>query len=89
MPGKHFIYIVRCRNGDLYTGYTTDVARRIETHNRGEGARFTRGRGPVELVYSEEFASKSEAMAREAYIKRLPRIKKLKMIAVSEDAGQH
>jgi len=88
LADKHYTYIVRCCSGVLYTGYTTDLPKRIETHNRGEGAKFTRGRGPVELVYFEEFTSKSEAMSREAYIKSLPRTKKLKMIAVMEDAGQ-
>lgn len=85
MSGKHFAYIVRCRDGVLYTGYTNDLERRIRHHNEGKGAKFTRGRGPLEIVYFEEFTTKSEAMMREAEIKRLTRPEKLKLIGEMEN----
>lgn len=80
MTDKHFTYILRCSDGTLYTGYTIDMEKRVNRHNLGKGARFTRGRGPVEVVYYEEFSSKNEAMVRESEIKRLNRQKKLRMI---------
>ncbi|PKM81474.1 MAG: hypothetical protein CVU89_09495 [Firmicutes bacterium HGW-Firmicutes-14] len=84
MGSKYFTYMIKCRDGRLYTGYTNDLEGRIRKHNSGRGAKFTRGRGPVELVYSEDFPSKEEAMAREAQIKRLTRPEKLRMIVVTE-----
>lgn len=80
MAGNYFIYIVRCRDGTLYTGYTNDIEERIRKHNRGEGAKFTRGRVPVELVYWEEFSTREEAMQREWAIKQLDRKKKLNLV---------
>ena len=75
--GEHFVYIVECNDGTLYTGYTTDVSRRIDEHNSGVGAKYTRGRTPVELAHIEEYGSKSEAMSREYEIKQLSREEKL------------
>ena len=75
--------MVRCRDGSLYTGYTNDLDNRIETHNSGRGAKYTRSRLPVELVYFEEFSTKEEAMSREWHIKRLKRLQKEKLIAGS------
>ncbi|MHB9093751.1 MAG: GIY-YIG nuclease family protein [Eubacteriales bacterium] len=89
MESKYFTYIVRCRNGVLYTGYTNDVDRRVKKHNQSKGAKFTRGRGPIEVVYTEKFCTKGEAMVREAEIKRLTRPEKLKLIAVMENDGGH
>jgi len=74
------LYILRCGDGSLYTGITTDVPQRLEQHRTGKGAKYTRGRGPLELVYTEDCADKSEALRREAAIKALPRTEKLKMI---------
>jgi putative endonuclease len=71
-----FVYIVRCRDGSLYTGISNDVAARVAVHNRGRGARYTRGRGPVTLVYVERRRSRSTALRREAAIKALPRAEK-------------
>jgi putative endonuclease len=73
------VYILRCGDGTLYTGITTDVGRRIEEHNAGKapGARYTRGRRPVELAYIEDAASRAAASRREATIKRLDRRSKL------------
>jgi putative endonuclease len=81
--GDHFVYIVECDDGTFYTGYTTDVERRVEEHNAGTGARYTRGRTPVEVIYTETYASKSEAMSREYAIKQLRRPQKEKLV----DAG--
>lgn len=76
----HFTYIVRCRDGSLYTGWTTDLARRVETHNSGKGAKYTRSRRPVELVYYEEFAMKEDALRREREIKKLTRTAKEQLV---------
>ena len=76
-----YVYIVRCSDGSLYTGWTTDVERRIKLHNQGRGAKFTRGRGPVRLVHLESFTNKSDALKREAAIKKLTRVKKEQLIA--------
>lgn len=72
--------MVECRDGSLYTGWTTDVEERIKTHNEGTGAKYTRSRLPVRLVYFEEVDSRSAALKREAAIKKLTREKKLKLI---------
>ena len=76
----HYIYIVRCADDTLYTGWTTDLARRIAAHNGGTGAKYTRPRRPVTLLYHETFATKEEALRREYAIKQLPREKKLQLI---------
>ncbi len=75
-----FVYIVRCSDDTLYTGATNNVARRIEKHNRGKGARYTKKRRPVTLLKSWEFPSKSDAMKEEYRIKQLSRDEKLKLI---------
>ncbi|MEP7358479.1 MAG: GIY-YIG nuclease family protein [Anaerolineales bacterium] len=72
-----FVYIVRCADGSLYTGWAVDVDRRVKTHNAGRGARYTRSHRPVELVYSEELPTRTEAMKRELAIKAYSRAKKL------------
>lgn len=72
----HYVYIVECSDGTLYTGYTTDVERRVEEHDAGEGAKYTRGRTPVRLVHVEEYETRSAAMSREAEIKSLSRDEK-------------
>lgn len=74
------MYILRCADETLYTGYTTDLERRVEEHNEGTGAKYTRGRTPVELVYTEVYDSQSEAMSREYEIKQLSRTDKLELI---------
>ena len=76
----HYVYILRCYDGSLYTGWTTDLKQRVKAHNEGKGAKYTRSRRPVELVYHEEFETKSEALKREAAIKRLSREEKLTLI---------
>jgi putative endonuclease len=76
----HWVYVLRCADGTLYTGYTTDVERRVAEHDAGEGAKYTRGRHPVELVHVEGYASRSAAMAREHEIKALSRAEKLQLV---------
>ena len=75
-----FVYIVRCADGTLYTGWTTDVERRIAQHNAGRGARYTRMRRPVALVYREEVPDRSAAMRREVAIKKLDRERKERLV---------
>lgn len=83
---KYFVYMVRCADGSLYTGYTDDLARRLRTHNAGKGAKYTRTRLPVVLVYSEEFETAGQAMSREWHLKRLPRAEKLALIGENYEA---
>jgi putative endonuclease len=75
-----YCYIVECADGTYYTGWTTDPQRRVKTHNAGRGARYTRMRGPVRLVYLEELPDRSSAMKRERAIKALPHKKKKQLI---------
>lgn len=75
-PEKNYTYILRCADGTFYTGWTNDLAHRLQTHNAGCGGKYTRSRLPVELVYYEIFETRSEAMKREAAIKRLSRKEK-------------
>ena len=77
---KNVTYILKCNDNSLYTGWTNDITHRLKMHNEGKGAKYTRGRGPVELVYLEEFETKQEAIIREAKIKRLTRKEKLLLI---------
>ena len=74
------VYILQCADGTLYTGWTTDLERRLRAHNSGQGARYTRGRRPLHLVYQEEQPTRSAAQRREAAIRRLSRADKLKLI---------
>jgi len=75
-----FTYILQCRDGTLYTGWTTDLERRVADHNAGRGARYTRGRRPVRLVYWEEYSTSAEAQRRERALRGLSRRKKLALI---------
>ncbi|MCD6288072.1 MAG: GIY-YIG nuclease family protein [Candidatus Hydrogenedentes bacterium] len=75
----YYVYMLRCADDTIYTGITTDLERRVRVHNDGKGAKYTRTRTPVELVYSEPFESKSEALKREWQIKKLSRSEKLQM----------
>ena len=74
------MYILRCGDGSLYTGWTNDLEKRFKAHVEGKGAKYTRGRGPLELVYFEKFDNKIDAMKREYAIKRLKRVQKEKLI---------
>ena len=77
---SNYVYILRCGDGSLYTGWTNHLEERVAAHRAGRGAKYTRGRGPVELVYWECFSTREEAMRREYAIKRLSRADKLKLI---------
>ena len=76
----NYTYILRCSDGTYYTGWTNHLKKRVDVHNSGCGAKYTRGRTPVELVYFEEFQTKEEAMSREAAIKKLTRKEKEKLV---------
>lgn len=76
---KFYTYMLRCADGSLYTGYTTDLEKRVEAHNSGKGAKYTRMRRPVELIYFETYTSKQEAMRREALIKQMTKREKEKL----------
>ena len=78
---KNYVYILRCADGTFYTGWTTDPERRTKVHNSGKGAKYTRARRPVELIYYEEFDDKIEAQRREWAIKQLTRAEKEELIA--------
>ena len=73
---RNYTYLVRCADGTFYCGWTNDLDKRIKAHNEGRGAKYTRSRRPVTLVYWEEFSTKTEAMQREAAVKKLTRQQK-------------
>lgn len=80
----NFTYMLRCGDGSIYTGWTNDIRRRLEDHRNGTGAKYTRGRGPLELIYLEVSNSRQEAMQLECTIKKLKKIEKL---ALAETSG--
>lgn len=75
-----FVYMLRCKDGSLYTGWTNNLEHRLAMHSSGRGAKYTRGRGPLELVYSEELPDKEAALRRECAIKKLRREQKLALL---------
>lgn len=75
----NYTYIVKCKDGSLYTGWTNNLMKRISAHNAGQGARYTKSRRPVELVHCEVFETKEEAMRREYAIKQMTRAQKIKL----------
>ncbi|MCI1964735.1 MAG: GIY-YIG nuclease family protein [Oscillospiraceae bacterium] len=77
---KHYAYMLRCADETIYCGYTTDLSHRIKVHNSGKGAKYTRSRRPVQLVYQESFSSKREALQREASLKKLTHYEKVTLI---------
>lgn len=77
----HLVYVLECADGSYYTGYTTDLQRRVREHEDGEGAKYTRGRAPVEVVHVEEFDSRSAALSREYEIKQLSRTRKERLVS--------
>ncbi len=80
----YFVYLLECRDNSYYCGYTTDLEKRVETHNKGNGAKYTSKRRPVRLIYSEEYATRTEAMRRELAIKKLGRAGKTALLAAAE-----
>ena len=83
MTTAHFVYVIECADDSFYTGYTTDVERRVAEHDAGDGAKYTRGRTPVELRHTERFDTKRAAMAREYEIKQLSRPQKERLVGES------
>ena len=84
----NYVYILQCADGSLYTGWTNHLEERVKAHSTGRGARYTRPRRPVQLVYYEMFATKQEAMKREAAIKKLSHAEKLRLVQSSGMAGK-
>lgn len=78
----NYTYILKCRDGSLYTGWTNDLNKRVKDHNTGKGAKYTKTRGPVELIYYEAFRTKEEAMRREYAIKQLTAAAKRRLVSV-------
>ena len=87
MEENWYLYILRCKDNTLYTGITTDVARRLEAHRSGKGAKYTRGRAPLELVYQENCGNHSDALKRELEIKAMSRKQKDEMIGRMGNEG--
>jgi predicted GIY-YIG superfamily endonuclease len=83
-----FVYVVRCADGSLYTGISTDVVARVAAHNAGRGARYTRSRRPVEVVHTERKRSQGTALRREAAIKALSRAQKMTLVAATEPESE-
>ena len=81
METANYTYILKCADGSLYTGWTNDLDKRLKAHNAGKGAKYTKSRLPVELVYYETFKTKEAAMSREWHIKQLSREEKLSLLA--------
>lgn len=84
---SNYTYIVKCADGSLYTGWTNNLEKRIQDHNDGKGAKYTKSRRPVELVYYEIFATKHEAMSREYAIKQLNRRQKERLINTTQKSN--
>ncbi len=82
----NYVYMLKCKDGSLYTGWTNDIDKRLEAHNSGKGAKYTRGRTPVTLVHLETFSTKEEAMSREFAIKKLTTEKKWKLVLGENDS---
>ena len=82
----NYTYILKCKDGSLYTGWTNDLEQRVAAHNTGKGAKYTKARRPVELVYFEEFETKEQAMEREYAIKQMARKDKLELVRRKEKA---
>ena len=82
----NYTYILKCKDGSLYTGWTNDLEQRVAAHNTGKGAKYTKARRPVELVYFDEFDTKEQAMKREYAIKQMARKDKLELVRRKEKA---
>lgn len=85
MDHKAYMYVVECRDGSYYTGYTTDVKKRVAVHNSGKGAKYTRARLPVKLIYAQGFDSKEEAMSAETLLKRKKRAQKERFLSENQE----
>lgn len=87
MEKGHYTYMLRCADNTIYSGYAVDPEARLEKHNSGKGAKYTRARRPVRLVYYEKHENKSEALRREIELKKLTRIQKEDLIKKNEDGA--
>lgn len=85
---EHLVYMLKCKDNTLYTGYTNNLEHRLQMHLSGKGAKYTRGRGPFEVVYTEGFITKEEALRREYQIKQLPRSEKNALIETRGSAAE-
>lgn len=86
--GRNWVYMLRCGDDSLYTGWTNDLEKRLETHAAGRGGKYTHSRLPVRLVYREAFSTASEARSREWHLKQLTHAQKLALIAETEDVHE-
>ena len=84
----NYAYLLLCADDSIYAGWTNDRQKRLHAHNEGHGAKYTRGRRPVRLVYAEEFATKEEAQSRECQFKKLRRTERLSLIRAGQDDAQ-
>lgn len=89
---EHVVYMLKCKDNTLYTGYTNNLTRRLQMHTEGKGAKYTRGRGPFEVVFKEAYSTKKKAMQREYQLKQLSRKNKQQLIidqkkGVTDDEG--
>ncbi|MDP4161538.1 MAG: GIY-YIG nuclease family protein [Bacillota bacterium] len=84
---EHYFYVLRCKDGSYYGGYTNNLERRMKAHNEGKGAKYTRGRGPVVLIFNKRYANKSDALKAEYQFKRLPRKKKDEFLLMERSDG--
>lgn len=82
----YFVYLLKCRDGTLYCGYSNHVEKRVKAHNEGKGARYTKARRPVKLIYSEKFDSRGGAMKRELEIKSLPAKEKWRLVSMGKSS---
>ena len=89
METKAYMYVLKCSDGTLYTGYTTNIQKRLAVHNSGKAAKYTRVRHPVNLLYYEEFPNKSAAMSQEAFFKKKQRTEKLAYLPSKKDDSLH
>ncbi|HEX6593279.1 MAG TPA: GIY-YIG nuclease family protein [Bacillota bacterium] len=87
MGERHTVYILKCKDDTLYTGYTNNLPNRLRMHEKGKGAKYTRGRGPFQVIFTETFSTKRKAMQKEYAIKQLSRQEKLQMIREQRKEG--
>lgn len=85
---EHYFYVLECADGSYYAGYTNDLEKRLEAHNAGKGAKYTRAKGPVEMIYHESFSTKTAAMKAEYAFKQLSKAKKIRYIAEGKEDGE-
>jgi putative endonuclease len=84
---NHIVYILECKDGTYYTGYTNDIDKRLKAHETGKGAKYTRGRGPFQVLHMESYPTKEEAMSREAKIKQMRRSDKEQLVQKEVNSG--